>query len=512
MNSQMEMLTNLLKHRSAKIVLGIILAAVLLPLLIPGNDANRIDPNNANLCRVQRGDLVVSILESGELKAKNNLEIANDASRDAKIVYIVEDGSTVTNGQLLFELESSQLMERYLDQQSDVAEAEASLLQAQEQLEILKLKNATDLESATLRVTLARLDLKKYEEAEFPQMKLKAESDIMLAEEELKKARSELAGTQELFDKGYSNKNDLDSDKLGVQRKEIEVRNKTTDLEILIDYTDIKRRKELNNAVANAESALERLKKSTASDVQSREAQIESKSKRLEIERNQLETREEQFANTKVYADFEGQVFYPQDRRFGKIEKGATVNMRQRILSFPDLSSWELKVGIPEAMIDKVSVGQEAVAVLEAVPGLTLRGRIARISAVPDSQNWFNSGVKTYTIIVDVTTETDAQLKPGMTATVEIVTDQLRDVLYVPIQSVVSSEEKHYVYMAKRGRKQLEEVKIGKYNTQYIAILDGLKEDDELLLYAEVELEADSKLKKSPLTEESKNDDAQEKT
>ncbi|MBT8042786.1 MAG: HlyD family efflux transporter periplasmic adaptor subunit [Kiritimatiellales bacterium] len=505
MNNRMEMLKNLLKHRSAKIVLGIVVAAVLLPLLMPGSDANRIDPNNAHMCRVQRGDLVVSILESGELQAKDNREISNDAHRDAKIIYIVEDGSTVTNGQLLFELESSQLMERYLDQQSDVAEAEASLLQATEQLEILKLKNATDLESATLRVALAKLDLKKYEEAEFPQMKLKAESDIMLAEEELKKARSELAGTQELFDKGYSNKNDLDSDQLGVQRKEIEVRNKTTDLDILINYTDVKRRKELNNAVANTESALERLKKSIASDVQSKEAQIESKSKRLEIEKNQLITREEQFANTKVYADFKGQVFYPQDRRGTKIEKGAAVNLRQRILSYPDLSSWNLKVGIPEAMIDKVTIGQDAVAALEAVPGLTLRGRVSKISAVPDSQNWFNSGVKTYTIIADVTTETDAQLKPGMTATVEIVTDQLRDVLYVPIQAVVSSKGKHYVYEVKRGRKQLREVSIGKYNTQYIEIVKGLKEDEELLLYAEVELEADSKLTKSPLSEESQN-------
>ena len=63
-----------------------------------------------------------------------------------------------------------------------------------------------------------------------------------------------------------------------------------------------------------------------------------------------------------------GQFFYPQSDRFGaqaKIEKGATVNFRQPILSFPDLSAWNLKVGIPEAMIDKVEIGQEAVATLD---------------------------------------------------------------------------------------------------------------------------------------------------
>jgi HlyD family secretion protein len=512
MNKQLMM--NLWQHRSVKIGIGLTVITVVAVALKPGKDDSRIDMENAHLCRVQRGDLVVSILQSGELKAKTSRDILNEAYRDAKITSLVDDGATVTNGQLLFELESSQLSERYLDQQSDVAEAEAGLKLAQENLEIARLKNATDQETARLKVELARLDLQKYEEVEYAQMVEKAESEIMLAEEELKKARSELEGTQELFDKGYSNKNDLDSDRLGVQRKEVEVRNKTADLEILQKYTHVKKQKELENALTNAVASLERLKKTINADIESKEASIESKKTRLEIEKNQLITREEQFANTKAYADFTGQVFYSKPRRYGslaKIEEGATVQFRQPILSFPDLSAWDLKVGIPEAMIDKVTIGQEAVATLDAVPGLVLKGRVEKISAVPDSQNWYSSGVKTYTIMVDVNTNGDGQLKPGMSATVEIVTDQLRDVIYVPIQSVVSSGDKHYVYVVKRGRKKLREVEIGKYNNQSIEIVHGVEEDEELLLYAEVELEAETKLKKSPLSEESKNGNAKVK-
>jgi RND family efflux transporter MFP subunit len=266
---------------------------------------------------------------------------------------------------------------------------------------------------------------------------------------------------------------------------------------------------ELNNALSNAVSSLERLEKTITADLQSKEASIESKKTRLEIEKNQLITKEQEFANTTVYADFEGQVFYPQDRRQTKIEKGATVNMRQRILAFPDLSAWDLKVGIPEAMIDKVSLGQEAMATLDAVPGLVLKGRVEKVSAVPDSQDWFSSGVKTYTIMVSVDAVPKGQLKPGMSATVEIVTDQLRDVLYIPIQAVVSSDGKHYVYIVNRGRKELREVEIGKFNTTSIEIISGLEESEELMLYAEVELEADAKLKKSPLAEDTKTTDSE---
>ncbi|MEN8255430.1 MAG: efflux RND transporter periplasmic adaptor subunit [Verrucomicrobiota bacterium] len=504
MNRLMEMLKNLWQRRSGKVAVGIVVAVAVALVLNPGKGSGRIDPANSHFCRVQRGDLVVSILQAGELKAKVSRDIHNDAHHDAEIVEIVEDGSSVTNGQLLIELESSQLREKYLNQRSTVANAKADLMHAREEMEISRLKHATDLESAILRVELSKLDLKKYTEAEYPQLVLKAESGITLAKSELEQARSELVGTKELYDKGYSNRQELESDQLAVDRKEIEVRNKTKDLEILQGYTYIKQLKEKKNAVANNESALERLKKSYASEVLRKEAALESKKTRLEIAENQLVTREEKYANTKVYANFDGQVFYPQERHRPKIEKGAAVHYRQRLLSFPDLSAWDLKAGIPEAMIDKVMLGQEAAATLDALPGLVLRGRVEKISAVPDSQNWFNSGVKTYTIMIDITTETDAQLKPGMSATVEIVTDQLRDVFYVPIQAVVSNKDKHYVYTAKRGRRKLREVEIGKYNTQFIEITHGLEEGEELLLYAEVELESDAKLKKSPLSEERK--------
>jgi HlyD family secretion protein len=502
MKKWMEILKRLWKRRSVRVGAGIASAVAGVLVLFPGNEADRIDSDNAHRCRVEHGDLVVSLLQAGELQAKSSRDIFNEAARDAKIVEIVDDGAFVTNGQRLVVLESSALQERYLNQKSDVAEAEASLKLSQETLEIAKLKNTADLESANLRVELAALDLQKYEEVEYTQMVDRASSDIYLAEQELKKSLSELEGTQELFDKGFSNKDELDSDKLGVERKQIEVRNKTKDLEILKKYTSVKQRKELENAVANAASALERLKKTIDSGVASKEVSIETNKTRLDIARNQLATRERQLENTTIHADFAGQVFYPKSEgRWGgeAIAKGATINLRQKILSFPDLSAWNIRVGIPEAMIDKVSVGQQAVATLDALPGVLLHARVEKVSAVPDSQGWFSTGVKTYTIILAVEDGTDAPLKPGMSATVEIVTDSLVQVLHVPIQSVVSDGDQRYVYVVRRGRRKLREVRTGKYNTTRIEIMDGLEEGEELLLYAEVEMESDTRLRKSPL-------------
>lgn len=508
--SRMAMLRRSLKKRwgQRRFRVGALVGAVLLMgLVLLRSGDKRIDPKTAHFATVERGDLVISILQSGELQARNRLQILNEAYRDAKIMDMVEDGAFVTNGQLIVELESTELEERYLKQKSQAATAEAELMHAREELEISRLKYAADLESAKLKVELAELELKKYVEAEYPQSVLKAQSDITLAEQELKKAKGTLEGTQELYEKGYANRQDLEADKLGVDRKTIEVRNKTKDLEILQEYTYVKHLKELKNNVANARSALERMEKTYASELLRNQSRLESRETTLEIESSQLVSRELQLKNTKVYADFNGQVFYPEVRWGDRIEKGSTVRYRQAMLSFPDMSEWDIRAGVPESMIDRVALGQRGVATLDAVPGLVLYSTVKKISAVPDSQPFYAaaSGVKTYTVVLEVDSDVEiAQLKPGMSATVEIVTERLAEVLYVPIQSVVANEGTHFVYVVKRGRKQLREVEVGKFNNDFIEIASGVEEGEKLLLYAEVEPDIRVPLVDRPIEEQKK--------
>lgn len=499
--------SGLWKQHGIKIWIGVgVLLVIGLGVYLTRPKGNHV-PDDAPRAEVTRGDLVVSILQSGELEPRSSQDVINEVSGNAKIVYIVEHGSEVTNGQLLVELESADLEERKLQQEQSVATAEADLLHSQEELEITKLQHQSDLESAKLKVELAEMALKKYLEAEFPQQKDVAASDIKLAEQELEQARSELDGTQELYDKGYANLQDLKSAQFNVDRREITVRNKTKDLEILEQYTAITMGKELTNDVSSASSELERLVKSYEAEIARSDARIKAQQTNLKIERDQLATRERELDKTKLYADFEGQVFYPNsrnNRRQPQIEKGASVDYRQKILSFPDLNSWNLKVGIPEAMVDKVSKGQAAVATVDALPGVVLHGQISQVSAVPDNQDWLSTGVKTYTITIEIDADFSAKLKPGMSTKVEIVTDQLENVLQVPLQSVVSKGEDHYVYVIEHRRKELRKVDVGKYNIEFIEVKSGLEEGEEILLYAEVEADKDARLNKSPLEESGK--------
>ena len=66
------------------------------------------------------------------------------------------------------------------------------------------------------------------------------------------------------------------------------------------------------------------------------------------------------------------------------------------------------------------------------------------------------------------------ELRPGMSASVEIVIDDLHDTISLPIHAVHRQEDHHYVYVAEAtGPPKLQEVKIGLYNEKRVAILGG---------------------------------------
>lgn len=450
---------------------------------------------------VKQGDLVVTILQSGELEAKRSESIINETDREAKILYVVDDGARIKKGDLLVELESEDLKNKLLQSESDVSRAEADLKNAQEELEIQRLKHQTDLASARLRVEVAKLELKKYVEAEYPQSVDKAVLDITVAKEELARSKDKLEWTRKLVDKEYASRQELESGELEVQRKEIEVKNKEVDLQILKEYTHVKEQKQKENEVAEAQAEVDRLDKTYASERARNEANLQSKKTALEVQRRQLKKTQDQVEKTRIVSKWNGQVFYPKLRPWDnrKIEKGASVYPRQQLLQFPDLSAWKINVGVPESIIDKIKPGQKAVATIDALPDEILQAVVQRVGVVPDQSRWFDSSTKTYTVTLDIPTTPTVALKPGMSVAVEIVTGILKNVITVPIQAVVTDNDKHYVFLADGSDVKRIPVETGENNEESIQIVSGLEKGQQVLLYAPVEAEIRGGLKERPL-------------
>jgi len=87
-----------------------------------------------------------------------------------------------------------------------------------------------------------------------------------------------------------------------------------------------------------------------------------------------------------------------------------------------------------------------------------------------------------FTVTVELT-DADAAVKPGMTAAVNIVVDQLQDVLLVPNRAVRVSEGKRVVYVLRNGQTEKVEITLGASSETSSQVLDGnLKEGDAIVL------------------------------
>lgn len=92
-----------------------------------------------------------------------------------------------------------------------------------------------------------------------------------------------------------------------------------------------------------------------------------------------------------------------------------------------DLAKMEVHTNVAESDIGRLKPGMRVSFTVDAYPGEPFRGSIRDIRNAPQVvQN-----VVTYDAVIDVSND-DLKLKPGMTATVSVVTDRRRDVLTVP--------------------------------------------------------------------------------
>ncbi len=142
-----------------------------------------------------------------------------------------------------------------------------------------------------------------------------------------------------------------------------------------------------------------------------------------------------------------------------------------------------VRIKIHETYIQKVAKGQKATIVVDAFPERKLKGDVIKVAMLPDSQNrWVNPDLKVYQTTVSID-GSHTWLKPGMSAKVEILVKQLKDVVYVPVQAVTEINKKQFCNVL-NGDVEMRGIIAGDFNDQFIEIRSGLKEGEKVLLRA----------------------------
>lgn len=116
----------------------------------------------------------------------------------------------------------------------------------------------------------------------------------------------------------------------------------------------------------------------------------------------------------------------------------------KQCMQIADLSKMRVTVQVGEKDIAKIAVGQSANVTYPAFPDIVSQGTVTAIASVANSDA-ANGGGGSVTFNVDILIEApDSRLKPGMTAEVSVVTEQLDDVVMVPTMALMTEDGEHY--------------------------------------------------------------------
>jgi len=434
---------------------------------------------------VKRGPLTISVIESGTIKAREQIIIKNEVEGRTSIIYLIPEGTVVTKGELLVQLDASSLEDNKIDQEIRVQNAEASYINATEKLAVVENQAKSDIELAELTLEFAKQDLKKYTEGEYPNELQKAQAQITLAEEELKRAEDKLEGSEKLYAKKYISKIEFQADQLAAKRKALDLETAKNNYELLTNFTYHRDLAQLKSDVSQAQMALERTNRKARADVVQSRAELNAREAEYRRQKDKLEKIEDQIVKTKIYAPADGLVIYATSAKSGgfrrniePLEEGKDVREREELIYLPTANSSKAEISIHESNIEKVSTSMPAIITVEALPGRKFSGTVAHIAPLPDAQSmWMNPDLKVYGTDIYLK-DNHSDLRTGMSCQAEIIIEQYEDVLYVPVQSVLRVDGETTVYVVNGKTLEPRKVEIGLDNNRMVRIISGLKEGE----------------------------------
>jgi HlyD family secretion protein len=233
------------------------------------------------------------------------------------------------------------------------------------------------------------------------------------------------------------------------------------------------------------------------------EARHKSAIEQVEQARASLKQARDDLSKTTIYAPMSGTVS-ELNKEEGEIALGSQFQA-DVILVIADLSEMEAQVNVDENDIVSIRAGQAAEIQADALLAQPLAGRVAEISSSANTTASGTTEQKTEFEIKIGITSPPKTLRPGMTASADIVTNTNPRALSVPLQCValrtvdqlVRKGEKRkdaearfkpdrdgfveVVFIIESGKAVARQVKTGIQSDELIEIVDGLKEGEEVV-------------------------------
>ncbi len=489
---------------------------------------------------VKKGDVVLLVKEAGTVEARRQVQVKSQVAGQV-VKLLVEEGDGVKEGDLIAVLDPTELRREVERTEAQIAGAKAAVLQARSSRESTTRQVDAGIESAGEAVEQARSRLKQAREraasqsvvsrtaveqadaalrsaqenlsleqqAGSRQRVAEAQSAYDQAQANLTKAEKELERAEGLVAEGYIAASEVDEarrsvevaqaqfnsaqERLSTVEKEAGARERALKAAVDEAQAALKaaqaRGSEATVAEAEVEAAQAALRQAEAGhkEALSRRWQVEVAAREVEkAEANlrQLESGAEQarvrLSYTTVRAPMDGLVVKRHVEPGELIMSGvASFAAGTPIVTIADLSEMLVKVGLNEVDAPKVKVGQKAEVSSDALKGRVFHGVVSAVAPMAERDQQGGGQVAKFEVEVTLLSN-DPELRPGVSANVDIVVAERRQVVYLPPEAVQEKGGRETVTVVGAGMKQEREVKLGLKTVDRVEVVSGVKEGEQV--------------------------------
>ena len=374
---------------------------------------------------VLKGDLIVKDSAKGIVQPNFKVEVKSKASGKI-LTFPLEEGSFIKKGQPLINLDKN-------DEKRNVAKANADLTSGEASLK--KSKTALLLQKNRFEIDL----------------KLTA-SEVEEAEANLDDSKYQKKRQYELFEKNYISQETLDK---AVTTFKVNQEN-------------------LIQAQARYQAS-----KNAIHDIAMKEHEVELATAEVIRRQIALDESKERLEETDIYAPISGVIVQKLVEEGQIISSGVSnVSGGTPLAEIADMSRIFIIADVDETDIGEIREGQNVDVSADAFYGKIFKGKVLRISPKGVVEN----SITIFKVKIEIIGQGKNILKPMMSSNVDIITNKVKNTVYVSRQAIRLSENKSYAAILSNELPKEIEVKTGIQTPIHIEIVSGLVADQEVII------------------------------
>ena len=431
---------------------------------------------------VSKRNFTTYVHERGIVKPAQIAPITSQiSSNQAKIVWLVPEGTHVKKGTLVARFDSKPFMDMLEKAEQDHLDAFATFQSAQKALALQKEEEDSKIEAAKRKLEIAKVEAADILRGSGPMKRKITEQKLHQQQRALQLAENELNDMETLLKKGHTSSRERDMAKDTLQTAKEDLLIATTALNNFDTYVWPQMQSKAKLHMAAAESDLLRVRRTTGIHIQNRESEVEKNRRLLENKRKGVEQAKQGVVDCDIYAPASGILLYselPRDNRRRKIQIGDSIWFGQTFLQIPDTRALVADIDVREVDVARIAEKMKVEIDVDAFPGEKFQGEIETIATLA-SEDSTHLGIRKFKTRIRFLGNT-GKIFVGMSVSTHIVCKELRDVTAIPISGIAYRKDGFTVQKINDGEPNEVPVKIGARSGIWAEVLDGLDVGDQI--------------------------------